>query len=94
MMYTTDIIRAEPWEFGYPRTEPKPRNIRAELARERRLREFVQQNNVIRRNGWMRLATPSEIAKLAREGGESVKPLEIEFIAARAGITIAWDARR
>ncbi|SEI91145.1 hypothetical protein SAMN04244579_02420 [Azotobacter beijerinckii] len=86
MIAISDPIRIEPWNFAPERSNFPTRNLpnrRAEIAREKQLTTLIRENNRSRRT------CASKIAEMAKKAGIEVKPLEIEFIAARAGIAIS-----
>jgi hypothetical protein len=83
-----DLICAEPWQFG-PARKIKPVNRRAQIARERELREFITANRFTKSGGFTRLRTPHELAYLARSQGINATSTEIEHVAARALLAVA-----
>jgi hypothetical protein len=88
-MHTEQQVRADaPWQFGPERKIVLP-NRRAELQKERQLRDFISANRFGRVSGFPRLLTPAELAKVSREQGLNFKPLEIEYAAARELIAVA-----
>ena len=83
-----DLVCAEPWQFG-PARKIKPVNRRAQLARERELREFITGNRFTKSRGFTRLRTPQELAHLAKSQGISATPTEIVHVAARSLLAVA-----
>ncbi|SEQ90130.1 hypothetical protein SAMN04244573_02481 [Azotobacter beijerinckii] len=85
MIAITEPIRVEPWSFAPERSNSPALNLpnrRAEIAREKQLIALIRVNSLTRRR------SANDLASLAREAGIEAKPLEIELIAARAGIAI------
>jgi hypothetical protein len=91
-MHTEQVRADTPWQFGPERKLALP-NRRAELHKQRQLKDFISAHRFGRVSGFTRLLTPIELAKLSRQHGLNFKPMEIEYAAARELLAIAPPAK-